>query len=62
MEDLQKKLEVVRLEGEVVAAVGVQQDQHTGVTDIGPLAVSVSRQVSLLKVEREFYSYQLLVW
>ena len=48
MEDLQQKLEVVRLEGEVVAAVGVSYDQHTGVADIGPLAVSVGRQVGLL--------------
>ena len=44
MEDLKEKLEVVRLEGEVVAAVGVRYNQDTGEADLGPLAVSISRQ------------------
>ena len=38
------RLLVVREGGEVVGVVGVVEDLQTGVTDIGPLAVSVSRQ------------------
>ena len=45
MEDLKKKLLVVRLGDEVVGAVGVNFCDQTGVADIGPLAISVLRQV-----------------
>ena len=41
---LSEKLLVVREKLEVVAAVGVIVDGETGVADIGPLAVSVTRQ------------------
>ena len=47
MEDLREKLQVVRLSGEVVGAVGVTYNDKTGVADIGPLAISVRRQVSV---------------
>ena len=46
MEVLAERLLVVREEGqeEVVGVVGLSEDQEAGVADIGPLAVSVSRQ------------------